>query len=107
MGEGINSGLEDAAVLGAMLNDHPENPFAAFNAQHLANAHALNVIALQARDKVVASPRQRATNVMVTIGLGIAKKLHIIEGTAQDFMLGELAKTVGTKSYSELVEMEQ
>jgi len=106
-GEGINSGLEDGAVLGAMLRDHPEDPFAAFNAEHLPNAHALNVIALQARDKVVASPRQKATNVMVTIGLGIAKKLKIIEGTSQDFMLGEMAKTVGVKSYSELVEMDQ
>lgn len=106
-GEGINSGLEDAAVLGAMLRDHPEDPFAAFNAQHLANAHALNVLALQARDKVVASPRMRATNVMVTIGLGIAKKLGVIGGTAQDFQLGELAKTVGIMSYAELVDMDR
>jgi len=105
-GEGINSGLEDAAVLGAMAQHHPEDPFAAFDAQHRANAHALQVIALQTKEKVVASPKQKATNLMVTIGLGIAKKLRIIEGTSQDFMLGEMATTQGVKSYSELVEME-
>jgi kynurenine 3-monooxygenase len=105
-GEGINSGLEDASVLGACARDHPEDPFAAFDTQHRANAHALQKIALQSKEKVVSSPRQRTTNLMVTIGLGIAKKLNIIEGTCQDFMLGELAKTVGVKSYAELVEME-
>jgi len=105
-GEGINSGLEDAAILGAAVREHPEDPFAAFDAQQRANAHALNVLALQARDKVVSSQRQKVSNVMVTIGLGIAKKLNIIEGTQQDFMLGELAQTIGTKSYAELVDME-
>eukprot|EP00928_Gymnodinium_smaydae_P082629 TRINITY_DN6594_c0_g1_i1.p1 TRINITY_DN6594_c0_g1~~TRINITY_DN6594_c0_g1_i1.p1 ORF type:complete len:487 (-),score=87.59 TRINITY_DN6594_c0_g1_i1:266-1681(-) len=106
-GEGINSGLEDAAVLGAMVAEHPEDPFTFYDAQHRPNAHALNVLALQARDKVVASQKTKVTNVMVTIGLGIAKKLHIIEGTSQDFMLGELAQTVGVKSYAELVAMEE
>jgi kynurenine 3-monooxygenase len=105
-GEGINSGLEDAAVLGTAAKNNPEDPFAAFDAQHRANAHALQVIALQSKEKVVASPKQRATNLMVTIGLGIAKKLHIIKGTSSDFMLGEMAKTQGVKSYAELVEME-
>eukprot|EP00928_Gymnodinium_smaydae_P082631 TRINITY_DN6594_c0_g2_i2.p1 TRINITY_DN6594_c0_g2~~TRINITY_DN6594_c0_g2_i2.p1 ORF type:complete len:452 (-),score=70.34 TRINITY_DN6594_c0_g2_i2:355-1656(-) len=106
-GEGINSGLEDAAVLGAMAAEHPEDPFAFYDAQHRPNAHALQVLALQARDKVVASKKTKVTNVMVTIGLGIAKKLRIIKGTSQDFMLGELAQTVGVKSYAELVAMEE
>jgi 2-polyprenyl-6-methoxyphenol hydroxylase-like FAD-dependent oxidoreductase len=107
-GEGINSGLEDAATLGRAVQEHPEDPFAAFDAEHRANAHALQKLALKARDLVVpASTRDRAVGVMVTIGLGIAKKLHIIEGTKQDFMLGELASTQGVKSYAELEEMEQ
>lgn len=106
-GEGINSGLEDAAVLGEMVTGHPQDPFTAFDTKHRANAHALQVLALQAKEKVVASPRQKVTNVMVTIGLGIAKKLHVIEGTSQDFMLGELAKTVGVKPYAELVAMDE
>mmetsp|Transcript_17913 Transcript_17913/g.38109 ORF Transcript_17913/g.38109 Transcript_17913/m.38109 type:complete len:475 (-) Transcript_17913:53-1477(-) len=105
-GEGINSGLEDAAVLGAIVKEHPEDAFAAFDEQHRANAHALHVLALQARDKVVASQRTKVSNVLVTIGLGIAKKLRVIEGTPSDFMLGELAHTVGVKSYAELVAME-
>jgi len=106
-GEGINSGLEDAAVLGAAVRDRPEDPFAAFDERRRADAHALHALALQARDKVVAPPpRQQATNIMVTIGLGIAKKLHVIEGTNQDFMLGEKARTVGVRGYAELVEME-
>jgi kynurenine 3-monooxygenase len=102
-GEGINSGLEDAAVLGSCVQE--EDPFAAFDARQRLNAHALNRLAIQARDKVVASPRQRSTDLIVTIGLGIAKKLRIIEGRPQDFMLGEMANTVGVKSYSELIEM--
>ncbi|CAE8627803.1 unnamed protein product [Polarella glacialis] len=106
-GEGINSGLEDAAVLGTMVLEHPEDPFAAFNARQLPNAHALHTLALQAREKVLSPPpRTQATNIMVTIGLGIGKKLNIIEGTMQDFMLGEKARTVGVKSYAELIEME-
>mmetsp|Transcript_82482 Transcript_82482/g.237141 ORF Transcript_82482/g.237141 Transcript_82482/m.237141 type:complete len:472 (-) Transcript_82482:21-1436(-) len=105
-GEGINSGLEDASILGQCVAEHPDDPFAAYDRLHRADAHALQLLALQARDKVVASPRQKVSNVMVTIGLGIAKRTGIIEGTIQDFMLGELAKTVGVKSYAELVEME-
>jgi len=106
-GEGINSGLEDAAVLGAAVREAPEDPFGAFDARRRADAHALHTLALQARDKVVAPPpRQQAANIMVTIGLGIAKKLHVIEGTSQDYMLGEKARTVGVKGYAELVEME-
>lgn len=106
-GEGINSGLEDAAVLDAALRENPEDPFGAYDANRLADAHALQIMALQARDKVVSPPpRQQATNVMVTIGLGLAKKLRVIEATPQDFMLGELARTVGVKGYAELVDME-
>lgn len=45
----------------------------------------------------------QAVNVMVTIGLQVAKKLHIIEGTNQDFSIGEKAKT-SSKSYSELID---
>lgn len=105
-GEGINSGLEDASVLGRVVAEHPDDPFAAYDAEQRPNAHALQVLAFQAKDKVVSSPKTRATNLMVTIGLGMAKKLRIIEGTPGDFMLGELAKTVGVKSYAELVEME-
>jgi len=107
-GEGINSGLEDAAVLGACVCEHPEDPFSAFDARQRPNAHALNVLALQAREKVLQPPpRQQAVNIMVTIGLGIAKKVGIIEGTNQDFMLGEKARLVGVKTYSELIDMEQ
>eukprot|EP00933_Yihiella_yeosuensis_P071735 TRINITY_DN79979_c0_g1_i1.p1 TRINITY_DN79979_c0_g1~~TRINITY_DN79979_c0_g1_i1.p1 ORF type:complete len:539 (-),score=129.61 TRINITY_DN79979_c0_g1_i1:392-1891(-) len=107
-GEGINSGLEDAMVLGDCIREHPDDPFAAFDAMQRPNAHALNVMALQARDKVVTPPpRTQVTNIMVTIGLGIGKKMGIIEGTNQDYMLGEKARTVGVKSYAELVEMEQ
>jgi kynurenine 3-monooxygenase len=107
-GEGINSGLEDAAVLGAAARLHPTDPFKAFDAEHRANAHALQKLALKARDLVVpASTRDRAVGVMTTIGLSVAKKLRIIEGTKQDFMLGELAQTQGVKSYAELEEMEQ
>jgi len=102
-GEGINSGLEDAAMLGACVQE--EDPFAAFDARQRFNAHALNMLAKQARDKVVASPRQRSTDLIVTIGLGIAKKLRIIKARPQDFMLGEMANSIGVKSYSELVEM--
>eukprot|EP00931_Biecheleriopsis_adriatica_P039572 TRINITY_DN22623_c0_g1_i1.p1 TRINITY_DN22623_c0_g1~~TRINITY_DN22623_c0_g1_i1.p1 ORF type:complete len:474 (-),score=105.70 TRINITY_DN22623_c0_g1_i1:60-1457(-) len=107
-GEGINSGLEDACVLGAAVRESPDDPFATFDRRQRANAHALNVLALQARDKVVSPPpRQVVSNILVTIGLGIAKKLRIIEGTNQDFMLGEKAHTVGVKPYAELVEMEK
>jgi kynurenine 3-monooxygenase len=107
-GEGINSGLEDAAILGAAAESHPADPFSTFNEQRLGDAHALHQIALQAKDKVVSPPpRQQAVSVMCTIGLGIAKKLKIIEGTASDFMLGEKAKTVGVMSYSDLVAMEE
>lgn len=106
-GEGINSGLEDAAVLGKMVRDFPDDPFAAFDSQHRANAHALNVLALQAKDRVVGvTPRERAVNIMTTIGLGIGKKVGIVEGTPQDFMLGKKAKEVGVVSYAELVEMD-
>jgi kynurenine 3-monooxygenase len=107
-GEGINSGLEDAAVLGSCVAESREDPFAAFDERQRANAHALHKLALQAKDKVLSPPpRQQATSIMVTIGLGIAKKLHIIEGTNQDFMLGEKARSVGVKSYAELIEMEE
>lgn len=106
-GEGINSGLEDAAVLGRAVVEHPEDPFAAFDAEQRPNAHALNQLALQAKQKVVSPPpRQQAANIMVTIGLGIAKKLHIVEGTAQDFMLGEKARQQGVKPYAELLAMD-
>eukprot|EP00405_Crypthecodinium_cohnii_P032937 CAMPEP_0206518856 /NCGR_PEP_ID=MMETSP0324_2-20121206/64819_1 /ASSEMBLY_ACC=CAM_ASM_000836 /TAXON_ID=2866 /ORGANISM="Crypthecodinium cohnii, Strain Seligo" /LENGTH=479 /DNA_ID=CAMNT_0054012275 /DNA_START=52 /DNA_END=1491 /DNA_ORIENTATION=- len=107
-GEGINSGLEDASILGECCANETadEDRFAAYNRVHLADAHALQQLALQAKDKVVSSPRDRATNIMVTIGLGIAKKTRIIEGTMQDFMLGELAQIVGVKPYSELMAME-
>jgi len=44
---------------------------------------------------------------MTTIGLGIGKKLRIIEGTKQDFMLGEKARIVGVRSYADLIEMER
>merc|ERR1712032_1498910 len=107
-GEGINSGLEDAAVLAAAVLQNPLDPFSAFDLQHRANAHALQKLAMKARDLVVpASDRARAVDTMVTIGLGVAKKLNIIEGTKQDFMLGELARTRGVKSYAELEEMER
>lgn len=106
-GEGINSGLEDASLLGTCAAEQPEDPFGEYNRRHLKDAHALYVLALQARDKVVSSQRSRVSNILVTIGLGIAKKLWIIDGTIQDFMLGEMAKTSGVKSYSELVEKEE
>lgn len=107
-GEGINSGLEDAATLARAVKEHADSPFVAYDAEHRANAHALNVLALQARDLVVGTtPRKNAANIMVTIGLGIGKKLRIIEGTKQDFMLGEKAKTMGVRSYADLVEMER
>jgi len=105
-GEGINSGLEDASILGQLAAEHREDPFAAFDAMHRANAHALKILALQNRSKVLASPKQKAINIMVTMGLGVAKKLRIIQGTSSDFRLGELANTVGVKSYAELVDME-
>ena len=44
---------------------------------------------------------------MVTIGLGIGKKLRIIKGTKQDFMLGEKAKSEGVRSYADLIAMEE
>jgi kynurenine 3-monooxygenase len=107
-GEGINSGLEDAAVLARAVKEHPENPLAAYDAAHRRNSHALNVLALQAKELVVGTtPRKNAANVMTTIGLGIGKKLRIVEGTKQDFMLGEKARTVGVRSYADLVEMER
>lgn len=107
-GEGINSGLEDAAVLAKAVREHPEDPFTAYDAEHRANAHALNTLALEARDLVVGTtPRKNAANIMTTIGLAIGKKLHIIEGTKQDFMLGEKARIVGVRSYADLVEMEK
>ncbi|CAK0876403.1 unnamed protein product [Prorocentrum cordatum] len=106
-GEGINSGLEDAAVLGQAVLESPEDPFAAYDARRREDAHALHALALRARDKVVAPPpRQQAASIMVTIGLSIAKKLHTSAGTAQDYMLGERARTVGVKGYAELVAME-
>eukprot|EP00929_Paragymnodinium_shiwhaense_P100540 TRINITY_DN6293_c0_g1_i1.p1 TRINITY_DN6293_c0_g1~~TRINITY_DN6293_c0_g1_i1.p1 ORF type:complete len:489 (-),score=105.67 TRINITY_DN6293_c0_g1_i1:520-1986(-) len=107
-GEGINSGLEDALVLSDCIRDNVEDPFRAFNECHLKDAHALHAIALESKAKVVGvTPRQRAVGVMTTIGLGIAKKLSIIQGTYQDYMLGELAQTSGVKPYSELVEMDE
>jgi len=107
-GEGINSGLEDAAVLASAVQQNPSDPFTTFDAEHRANAHALQKLALKARDLVVpSSTRDRAVGVMVTIGLGVAKKLNIIQGTKQDFMLGQLARTQGVKSYAELDEMEE
>jgi len=107
-GEGINSGLEDAALLGAAVKNHPEDPFAAFDAQQRPNAHALQQMAVMAREKVVSPPpRTQAVNIMVTIGLGIGKKLGIIDGTYQDYMVGEKARTVPTKSYSELLAMDE
>ncbi|CAE7193045.1 BNA4 [Symbiodinium natans] len=107
-GEGINSGLEDASVLGAALKEHAEDPFAAFDKQQRPNAYALQKLALEAKDRVTQPPpRQQAVNVMVTIGLAMAKKLHIIEGTKQDFMLGEKAQSMGVKSYDELVSMDE
>jgi kynurenine 3-monooxygenase len=106
-GEGINSGLEDAALLGAAVLENPEDPFAAYDARRREDAHALHTLALRARDKVVAPPpRQQAASIMVTIGLSVAKKLRIVEGIAQDYMLGEKARTAGVKGYAELVEME-
>ncbi len=106
-GEGINSGLEDAAVLGRMVREHPDDPFAAFDAQHRANHHALHMLAMQAKAKVVGlTPRERATNIMTTIGLGIGKKMGIVRGTPADFMLGRMAEDVGVMSYADLVEMD-
>lgn len=107
-GEGINSGLEDAAVLAKAVMEHPDDPFTAYDLQHRPNAHALNVLALEAKGLVVGvTPRQNAANIMTTIGLGIGKKMRFIEGTKQDFMLGEKAKTSGIRSYAELVEMDR
>jgi len=65
-GEGINSALEDAAVLGKLAAECPEDPFAAFDAQHRANAHALHKRALQARDMILApSTRRKAITMRV------------------------------------------
>lgn len=106
-GEGINSGLEDAAVLGAMVRDHPLEPFKFYNDRQLPNAQALNKLALEARDKVLGvAPRDMAENIMVQIGLSIGKKLRIIDGTYQDFMLGEKALE-NPKTYAELVDMNE
>mmetsp|Transcript_74206 Transcript_74206/g.174162 ORF Transcript_74206/g.174162 Transcript_74206/m.174162 type:complete len:446 (-) Transcript_74206:311-1648(-) len=107
-GEGINSGLEDAAVLGIVLKENADDPFGAFDRQQRPNAHALQKLALEAKSRVnLPPPREQAVNVMVTIGLAVAKKLRIIEGTKQDFMLGEKAQSVGIKSYDELVQMDE
>jgi len=107
-GEGINSGLEDAAVLAAAARQNPSSPFTAFDSHHRANAHALHKLATNARASVVpASTRDRAVGVMVTLGLRVAKKLKIIEGKKEDFMMGELARSQGVKSYAELEELEQ
>jgi kynurenine 3-monooxygenase len=106
-GEGINSGLEDASVLAKAVRDQPEDPFTSYDAQHRVNAHALNELALDAKSLVVGvTPRQSASNIMTTIALSIGKKLHFVEGTKQDFMLGAKAKTVGVRSYAELVAMD-
>jgi len=105
-GEGINSGLEDAAVLGMSIREHPEDPFGSYDRRRRADAHALHSLALQARGLVVASPRDKFENVMVTIGLSIAKKLHVIPGVKQDYMLGARAKTEGVMPYRDLMEMD-
>jgi len=107
-GEGINSGLEDALVLSDCIRDNAEDPFGAFNENHLQDAHALHEFALESKAKVVGvSPRVKVVNIMTTIGLGIGKKMRIIEGTCSDYMLGDMARTSGVISYSKLVEMEQ
>jgi kynurenine 3-monooxygenase len=60
-GEGINSGLEDAAVLARCVRTFRDAAFYEFDAEHRANAHALNLIALDAREQVVgATPRKKS-----------------------------------------------
>jgi hypothetical protein len=52
-------------------------------------------------------PRQRATNVMVTIGLAIAKSMHIVNAVKYDYMLGAKARTQAIKSYADIVALEK
>eukprot|EP00439_Symbiodinium_sp_Y106_P068084 s2029_g11.t1 len=90
------------------FEENADDPFGAFDRQQRPNAHALQKLALEAKSRVsLPPPREQAVNVMVTIGLAVAKKLRIIEGTKQDFMLGEKAQSVGIKSYDELVQMDE
>jgi hypothetical protein len=108
-GEGINSSLEDAACLGECVAECPSDPFTLFDERHRADTHALHTIALAARELVLSPPpRQKAANVIVTIGLSIAKSLRIIRNTKYDFMLGANARTQPRPTpYTEIVAMER
>ncbi|CAE7352219.1 BNA4 [Symbiodinium sp. CCMP2592] len=107
-GEGINSGLEDAAMLGLAVKENAEDAFVAFDKKQRPNAHALQKLALEAKSRVnLPPPREQAVNVMVNIGLAIARKLRIIEGTRQDFTLGVKAQCAAVRSYDELVQMDE
>lgn len=104
-GEGINSSLEDATLLGHALAASPGAPLSAFDGLRREDAHALAEIALAQKRKVAGTPAERGADVVVRILLGLEKKLGLIRGTATDFMAGAKARE-GVKGYAELRALE-
>jgi len=102
-GEGINSALESATILGNVLSKG--GSCSDFDCERREDAHAVYGIALRNRAIVCGTPKEKCANTLMTIMLGIGKKCCCVKGTIQDYMLGKKAEE-GVWRYSELAALD-
>jgi len=103
-GEGINSALESASVLANVLIKG--GSCADFDKERREDVHAVHEIALRNKTIVTATPQEKFANTFSTIMLGISKKLGLISGTMQDYMLGKKAEE-GVWRYRDLAALDR
>lgn len=100
-GEGINSGLEDAAVLAQVFKEGTSNPFAVYSSRRKPDTDGLLEYAQYLNRGLKATGPEQRSRVMVMILQSLLKKCGCISNTFEDFSFGPLAAE--RRPYREIV----
>lgn len=104
-GEGINSSLESASILGTIL---AKNGTAKdYAAARDADARAAYEFATRNKALIAGNASQKCASTFTMAIVGLLKKRGCVRGTIRDFTLGQMASTEDRVwRYSELVELD-
>jgi len=104
-GEGINSALESASILAATLARG--GTATDYDRERREDAHAAYQFACRNQLLITGKPQDKCANTFTQVMLGIGKKLGLIEGVIQDYMLGAKAKDEPRVwRYTEIMELD-
>lgn len=102
-GEGINSGLEDCAVLADVMSSHPKDAFAEYSARRLPDLQGLHRYAAYLNDGLAATGPEAGSRLMVMIMQGMFKNCGCIANTFEDLSFGP--KAAERRPYGQIAGM--